>query len=51
MMDIIHGENSPLMRVSEDECEKKKDILKNNMHKAFNYSLGRYQWFADKSIY
>ena len=40
-MDMIHGENSPLVRVSEEECEQNMDSLKNNMHRVFDYSLGR----------
>ena len=40
-MDMIHGENSPLVKVTEEECEQKMDSLKNNMHRVFDYSLGR----------
>ena len=41
MMDIIHGENSPLVRVSEEECERDIDNLKNSMTKVFDYALGK----------
>ena len=41
-MDIIHGENSPLIRVSEEECDKKMNGMKNDMHKVFDYSLGKF---------
>ena len=40
-MDIIHGENSPLVRVSEVECARNMDNLKNNMTKVFDYALGK----------
>ena len=41
MCDFIHGDNSPLLRVSEKEREKKLGELKRNMTKAFECSLGR----------
>ncbi|KAH3889749.1 uncharacterized protein DDB_G0286379-like [Dreissena polymorpha] len=37
--DIIHGNNSPLLRVTEKERDQKLDELKRNMTKAFEYSL------------
>ena len=40
-MDMIHGENSPLVRVTEEECARNMDNLKNNMTKVFDYALGK----------
>ncbi|XP_045171758.2 shootin-1-like [Mercenaria mercenaria] len=37
--DMIHGENSPLVRVTETERDRHLQDLKNNMQKAFDYSL------------
>ncbi|WAR03668.1 hypothetical protein MAR_010226 [Mya arenaria] len=37
--DMIHGNNSPLLRVTEKEREKKLEELKRNMTKAFECSL------------
>lgn len=49
-MDIIHGENSPMVRVTQEECERNMDNLKNNMTKAFDYALGKAETFYNVCI-
>lgn len=49
-MDVIHGTNSPLLRVSDKERDKRLESLKYNMLKAHDIAQGSII-FAGASYY